>query len=452
MMHEHQREDRDDYVIFHPERVGSDADQYEKQETESRTATYDFQSLMHYNVGDVGNPIFESRTGVPPPADIGGDGTLTITDKTFLESLYPAAPVIRRTDGEGGAGAVRQTSAIAVPSVNNTAVLANAIQNGSGNYQLVLWRIRENGVVLRMGDPADATGGEASGVHFASVGPLYVSAVANADGELLLISHSDSFARLKDSAGQAGEVRALHLLPLSDTRLLTPCVSASGRLLNIVWEVQPDGSFVRLFDSGTGGPEAKSVASALFKSAGSTHLAAILYADESSRLVLSTWRIDGGSIALIADSGHAMGEADLAQVVTAPTGHLVVVCRDGNSDLLLIPVEVADDGASFDRVPGEGRAGEIREVTALARPYGVLTAVISEAGHVLLIKWAMNADGVFTRLGESGTQAGEGSALSAAVLPFVEQATICTAVRDGSGNLLPITWDDADGPGELSVV
>jgi hypothetical protein len=45
-----------------------------------------------------------------------------------------------------------------------------------------------------------------------------------------------------------------------------------------------------------------------------------------------------------------MGEADLAQVVTAPTGHLVVVCRDGDSNLLLIPFEVADDGTSFDRV------------------------------------------------------------------------------------------------------
>jgi hypothetical protein len=33
MMHEHQREDRDDYVIFHPERMGSDADQYEKSDT-----------------------------------------------------------------------------------------------------------------------------------------------------------------------------------------------------------------------------------------------------------------------------------------------------------------------------------------------------------------------------------------------------------------------------------
>jgi Astacin (Peptidase family M12A) len=289
MMHEHQREDRDDYVIFHPRARELGPDQYEKRDTASQTPTYDFQSLMHYPVGDIGNPIIESRTGVPASADIGGRGTLTDTDKAFLRRLYPAAPVIRRTDGEGGAGAVRQTSAIAVPSVNNTAVLANAIQNGSGNYQLVLWRIRENGVVLRMGDPADASGGEASGVQITSVGPLHVSAMANADGELLLISHSDSFGRLKDSAGQAGEVRALHLLPLSDTRLLTPCVSASGRLLNIVWEVQPDGSFVRLFDSGTGVPEA----SALFKSHGSTHLAAILYADESSRLVLSTWRIDG---------------------------------------------------------------------------------------------------------------------------------------------------------------
>ena len=48
--------------------------------------------------------------------------------------------------------------------------------------------------------------------------------------------------------------------------------------------------------------------------------------------------------------------------------------------------------------------------------------------------------------------AGEGSQLSATALPFVNQVTVCTAVRNGSGDLLPITWDDVDGPGELSVI
>ena len=102
MTHEHQREDRDDFVIFHEDRVAEDPEQYEKAELEARTEKYDFESLMHYHVGDPSNPIFESKTGVPLPADIGSKGALTITDKTFLEHLYPAAPVIRRTDGEGG--------------------------------------------------------------------------------------------------------------------------------------------------------------------------------------------------------------------------------------------------------------------------------------------------------------------------------------------------------------
>jgi hypothetical protein len=453
MMHEHQRDDRDDFVIFHPERVTENADQYELQDTESRTEKYDFQSLMHYNSGDPSNPVFESLTGTPPPAQIGSQGALTITDKTFLEALYPSAPVIRRTDGEGGADAVLQTSAIVVMSVNNTAILANAIRNKSGNYQLVLWRIRENGVVLRMPDPPGATGGEAFGVQIVPVGRFFVSAMKDADGELLLISHGNTFARLNDSQGQAGEVRDLHVVALSDRLVLTPCISASGRLLAIVWEILPDGSIVRRFDSGSNGPEAKSVSSVVFKTNGSTQLVAILYTDDSSKLVLSTWRVDGSSIVLLADSAGAMEKGDAGQVLSSGAGQLIVVCRDRNRRLLLIPFRVADDGSAVSRLSGgEGRAGKVREVAAVARPYGLLTAVISDSGHVLLIKWEVKAEGAIARLGQSGTQAGEGSALSVAALPFPDQATVCTVVRDSSANLLPITWDDADGPGELDVV
>lgn len=453
LMHEHQRKDRDDFVIFHAERVTENGGQYKKRDTKSVTAKYDFQSLMHYNAGDPSNPVFESRTGLPVPADIGSSGSLTITDRTFLESLYPAAPVIRRSDGADGAGAVLQTSAIVVPSVNNTAILANAIQNGAGNYQLVLWRIRENGVVLRMPDPAGSTGGKASNVQIVSVGRLFVSAMKNASGKLLLISHGNSFARLKDSAGQAGEVHALHLVALSGLRVLTVCISAAGRLLNIVWEIQPDGSIVRSFDSGSDGPRAKSVASVVFRTDGSNQIVAILFANDSSKLVLSTWRIEGTSINFVADSGQQMGAGDFAQLVSMATGHLVAVCRDGNRNLLLIPFNVAADGTAITRITGgEGRAGKVREVVPVARPYGLLTAIISDGGHILLIKWGTNADGVIARLGESGTQAGAGSAISASALPFADLATVCTVVRNGSGNLLPITWDDADGPGELSVV
>ena len=70
LMHEHQREDRDDFLIFHADRVTKDRDQYEKRDTIARTEKYDFKSLMHYPVGDSSNPYFESRTGTPIPKEI----------------------------------------------------------------------------------------------------------------------------------------------------------------------------------------------------------------------------------------------------------------------------------------------------------------------------------------------------------------------------------------------
>jgi hypothetical protein len=452
MMHEHQRDDRDSFVVFHADRVTDDMSQYTKRDTKNRTENYDYQSLMHYNAGDPNNPIFESVTGNPPPAQIGGTGALTITDKTLLQAIYPAAPVIRRTDGEGGAGAVLQTSALSVASVNSTAIVATAISNASGKYQVVLWRIRDNGVVLRMGDPDGATGGKATDVQMVALGKHFVSVMKNAAGKLLLISHDNNFNRQHDSAGMAGEASDVNIVAIANDRVITPCISGSDRVLSIVWQIQPDGSIERFFDSGTDGPKAKRVTSVVISDDGSIQLVAILYTTPASKLVLSTWKVDPGSIKLLADSGSVMGKADFAQAIVTPTGHVVVVCRDASGKLLLIPFEVSADGTGITRMVGsEAHAGKIREVAAVARPYGLLTAVISDKGHVLLIKWGINADGMLTRLGDSGDQAGQGSQLSVTALPFSGQATICTAVRDGSAKLLPITWDDLDGPGELDV-
>ena len=344
------------------------------------------------------------------------------------------------------------TSAIAVPGVNNTAVVANAIRNGSKKYQLVLWRVYENGVVVRMPDPPGSTGGKATAVTCTAVGTGLVSAMRDADGELYLISHGDAFQRLADSADQAGEVGEHHLLMLSANRVLSVCVSGSGRLLSIVWEIQSNGEIVRRFDSGTNGPAASSVSSVVVKSTAGSQLVAILYRGPS-RLVLSTWNVDGSSISFVANSKQSMGAGDLAHVIAAQTGHVVVVCRDASDRLLLIPFDITRNGAAVTRISGaEGRAGVIREIAPIARPYGLLTSVISEGGHVLLIKWRVEDNGQIVRLGESGTQAGEGSNLSVAALPFASKATVCTVVRNGNGDLLPITWDDVDGPGELSVV
>jgi hypothetical protein len=455
LMHEHQRADRDDYVIFNSANATGDSVNYEKRDTHSRTAKYDFQSIMHYQ-NDPAAPVYESVTGIPAAGDIGLTGAVTFTDREMLESMYPAAPVIRRSDGQGGAGPVLQTSSIVVPRSTTSAILVNAIRNGSENYQLILWKISKNGLVERLPDAPGTSGGRASGVPVAALGRLYVAVMRDADDELYLITHSDSFARLKDSGNQAGEVRGLDVVVLSISqvsRVVTPCISASDRILNIVWEIRSDGTIVRLFDSGTNGPSAKRIASTTGHDFGAATVLPVLYTNEDGRVVLSTWAYDGNSISFIADSKKQMGKGDLLQLVRVSDRRVVVVCRNASDNLMLIPFEISDDGAIITRIRGgEGRAGKVREISAIARPYGVLTSVISGGDHALLIKWEIDADGFLKRRGESGTQAGTASAISSAALPFPDSTTICTVVRNGSGNLLPITWDDADGPGELSVI
>lgn len=454
LAHEHQRHDRDDFVIFHEDRAGGEAVQYEKEDMEARTATYDFESLMHYDAGNPINPIFESKTGIPTPDKIGINQTFTVTDLLFLETLFPAAPVIRRTDGEGGAGEVHQTSTVAVPDVNNSSVafVANAVQNGSGNYHFVMWKLSDIGEVRRMPEPAGAEGGSAFDVQMVSIGSWFVSAMADADGELLLITHDATGARAKDSGNQAGEIRGHHVVALPGWRVLTACITGSDGLLLITWQVGTDGSVVRLADTGTNGPPAASPASVVIQANPTSQIVAVLYRGASSNLVVSTWRVSDTSIDFIADSGDQIGKGDLASLSMTPTGHLVVACRDASGDLLLIPFTFNVDGADLQRIVGaEGHAGGVRDVAVIQRPYGLLTAVIADDGHVLLIKWGMDGGGTLNRLGESGTQAGEGSVISAAALHFAAKATVVTAVRAGNGDLLPIIWDDVDGPGDLTV-
>jgi hypothetical protein len=89
------------------------------------------------------------------------------------------------------------------------------------------------------------------------------------------------------------------------------------------------------------------------------------------------------------------------------------------------------------------------------RPYGVLSAVCAGNRRLLLIKWSVAPDGLITRLGDSGDEAGALTSSNQQVPLFdviavpVASASACTPLRNAGGDLLLITWDDLDGPGEL---
>ena len=75
------------------------------------------------------------------------------------------------------------------------------------------------------------------------------------------------------------------------------------------------------------------------------------------------------------------------------------------------------------------------------RPYGVLTAVCAGNRHLLLIKWAVAPDGLITRLGDSGDEAGALMASNQQTPLFditaipIADASACKPVRTASGDL-----------------
>jgi hypothetical protein len=86
------------------------------------------------------------------------------------------------------------------------------------------------------------------------------------------------------------------------------------------------------------------------------------------------------------------------------------------------------------------------EVKSIAVPYSgsftshSVTAVITKSGNLRLIDWHVDASGKVTRIADSGTQAGQVSAISVAK---GEHPLYVTAVRSGSGKLLLISWNVA---------
>jgi hypothetical protein len=104
-------------------------------------------------------------------------------------------------------------------------------------------------------------------------------------------------------------------------------------------------------------------------------------------------------------------------------------------------------GAFFMGIEIGSDSGDLAgEVKSIAVPYSgsftshSVTAVITKSGNLRLIDWHVDASGKVTRIADSGTQAGQVSAISVAK---GEHPLYVTAVRSGSGKLLLISWNVA---------
>jgi hypothetical protein len=130
---------------------------------------------------------------------------------------------------------------------------------------------------------------------------------------------------------------------------------------------------------------------------------------------------------------------------------LVTALRAGNGNLLLISWRLEPDG-TISRLGDSGsQAGEVSLVTVAAVDgSNVVTAVRNGSGNLELIGWGIASSGSIQRWGDSGEQAGEvGEIAIASMLSGGPTEDLVTAVQSGSGNLLLITWRPSPGAGSI---
>ena len=175
------------------------------------------------------------------------------------------------------------------------------------------------------------------------------------------------------------------------------------------------------------------------------------FRDNDGNLKLLTVSTESNTLKQI--SGAKAGAVKEVTLALFGRRAVTAVC-DGGGDLLLISWDVPRGLKTVTRLKDSGRAAGAATNIALAALSATLlaTAMRDGSGNLLLITWSLNADGSFTRLGSSNpgdgkpNQAGAVSIVKMAVVGGGRNHDVVTAVRNGSGNLELIGWTiSADG-------
>lgn len=156
------------------------------------------------------------------------------------------------------------------------------------------------------------------------------------------------------------------------------------------------------------------------------------------------------------------GKASLIALRAFGRGEAVTALRNGSGDLMLIGWHT-DEGPLIRRAKGEATAGDVGAIAlSLLDGRRAVTSVRTAAGTLKLISWEVSRglEGI-ARRGDSENLAGEASLIEAVTL---DRSTLVTAVRAGNGKLKLISWrleadgsftrlgDSGDQAGEVSLV
>ena len=302
-----------------------------------------------------------------------------------------------------------QATAIRVRALNPDQAIV-ALRSESGNLELIGWNVAAPDFAVTRA--ADTSGNPiaASDVALVVRGHTAVSAIQAGPGNLRLDSWNiavdlSSITWVHETGTAAGDADLITATLLEPNLVVTAVRNGSGKLLLIVWRIEPDGTLSRL-----------------------NH-----------------------------ENAQA-GKIDLIALTALDASNIVTAVRDGSGNLLVIGWTIGSDG-TVTRWNQDGHAGEVREIAVVAldgagSSKNIVTAVRDGSDGLLVIVWrASVGDRTITRLTDSGDQGhDDGDATNIAVgvcqsSPSL-RPTIITSRRRGSGNLKLATWqllDDASG-------
>jgi hypothetical protein len=172
---------------------------------------------------------------------------------------------------------------------------------------------------------------------------------------------------------------------------------------------------------------------------------------EAGRLLLISWSTSGNQINRGGDSGDAAGSASLIRILALTSTLFVTACRDSGGNLMLMSWQL--DGGSIRCLADSGtQAGAVAEISLVqlrqvGSDHQVATSVRDRSDRVLTIVWIVAADGKISRLGDSGTQMGEGSLIQSAIHPTT--GLLAVSCRTAAGTLTVITLALSDTGGAV---
>jgi hypothetical protein len=297
-----------------------------------------------------------------------------------------------------GSASAGEVSRIAVQAFSNSEVLT-AVRTGSGRLMLIGWLTPDGENIIRAAD-SDDQAGAVSEIALTLVGRRAVTAVRTGSGRLMLISwdvpsQMGRVTRLKDT-GPLDAATQIAMIPIPGGRaLITAFRTGSGNLKLISWGLLGDGRFTQLGDSGNQAGEVSLIAASPLESDRNIFVTAVRTG--SGRLMLITWDVseDGKIIARKGDSGDQAGAV----------GEIAMVHTRDNFETL---------------------------------QSGVLTAVQTDSGNLMVIEWRIRANGELIER-RSEKEAGTASCIAIASAGF--PPIYLTSMRKGTGDLELIAFD-----------